>query len=232
MSIYNIYCDESNHLENKGSNIMVMGCLYCEKDKVPLINKRLKEIKSKYKISSNTEIKWVKVSPNKLPFYLDVIDYFFDTSDLHFRAIIIDKKTLDHKRYQSNHDTFYYKMYFELLSKIFDPKEKYNIYIDIKDTVGSKKVKELHKILCNDLYDFGGDVVEKIQIIHSDEVEIMQVCDILIGAIQFLNRTDVNSKAKKEIVKRIKERSGYDLTRTTLLREEKTNLFYWKSQGF
>ncbi len=231
MSTYNIYCDESNHLESKGSNIMVLGSLYCEKEKVPYINKRLKEIKAKHKISSKTEVKWVKVSPNKLDFYLDVIDYFFDTSYLHFRAIIIDKKNLNHTAYNSNHNTFYYKMYFELLSKIFDPKDDYYIYLDIKDTIGGKKVKELHKILCNDMYDFGGSVIKNIQIVHSNEIEILQLCDILIGAIQFLNRIDVSSRAKKEIVNRIKERSGYDLTKTTLLREEKTNLFYWKSQN-
>ena len=231
MGKYNIYCDESNHLENRGSNIMVLGSLYCPKEKVQSINRRLREIKVKHNISPNTEIKWVKVSPNKIAFYLDVIDYFFDTADLHFRALIVDKSKLNHEAHNSNHDTFYYKMYFELLNKIFVPQDCYDIYLDIKDTVGGKKVKKLHEVLCNSMYDFDANIITKIQLVHSHEVEIMQVCDLLIGAVQFLNREDVSSEAKTKIVQRLRERSGYDLTKTTLLREEKTNLFYWKGQN-
>jgi hypothetical protein len=46
--------------------------------------------------------------------------------------------------------------------------------------------------------------------------------------MQFLNNTKVTSEAKKAVVERMKQRSGYDLTKSTLLREPKTNIFYWK----
>jgi len=104
------------------------------------------------------------------------------------------------------------------------------VYLDIKDTRGGKKVKKLRDILSNNMYDFDGDIVQRIQQVHSHEVDVLQLSDILIGALQFLNRQDVRSEAKQKIVERIKQRSGYDLKRSTLLREEKMNLFYWRGQ--
>lgn len=231
MNAINIYCDESNHLEADGISTMVLGSIYGPIEKIKMANSRLREIKEKHKISGSTEIKWTKVSPNKIAFYLDVIDYFYDNDDLHFRAIIINKGNLDHNSFNQTHDDFYYKMYFELLSKILDPQNKYCIYLDIKDTQGGKKVKKLREILSNKMYDFDESIVQRIQLVHSHEIEVMQLTDLLIGAMQFLNRTDVKSEAKKQVIERIKIRSGYDLLKSTLVREDKTNLFYWKGQS-
>jgi len=231
MSAINIYCDESNHLEADGISTMVLGAVYGPIEKIRTANNRLREIKAKHKIAPSTEIKWTKVSPNKVAFYLDVIDYFYDNDDLHFRAIIINKAALDHKSFKQTHDDFYYKMYFELLSKILDPQDMYSIYLDIKDTQGSKKVRKLREVLSNKMYDFDERIVEKIQLVRSHEVEVLQLTDLLIGAMQFLNRKDLKSEAKKQVITRIKERSGYDLLKSTLVREEKTNLFYWKGQN-
>ena len=230
MAEYNIYCDESNHLEKDGIPTMVLGSVYSPAEKVKAANRRIKEIKEKHKIRPTTEIKWKKVSANKLPFYLDIIDYFFDNDDLHFRAIVVNKDGLNHERFNQTHDDFYYKMYFELLSKILDPQNKYFIYLDIKDTRGGRKVKKLWEVLCNNMYDFDGNIIKRIQQVRSDEVEVLQLADLLIGAMQFLNRPDLKSEAKKKIVERMRMRSGYDLLKSTLVRESKTNLFYWKGR--
>jgi Protein of unknown function (DUF3800) len=230
MAEINIYCDESNHLEKDGISTMVLGSIYAPKEKIKAVNKRIREIKEKHKIKSTTEVKWTKVASGKIQFYLDVIDYFFDNDDLHFRAIIVNKDSLNHKSFKQTHDEFYYKMYFELLSKILDPQDKYNIYLDIKDTQGNKKVKKLEKVLCNDMYDFDGNIIQNIQQVRSEELEVLQLADLLIGAMQFLNRKDVKSEAKKILVERMKSRSGYDLLKSTLVREPKTNIFYWKAR--
>jgi len=230
MSEYNIYCDESNHLEFDKTPVMVLGSVYVPKDKTTAINERIKEIKQKHKIKSNTEIKWVKVSPNKLAFYLDIVDYFFDTDDLHFRAVVIEKSSLNHEKYKQTHDQFYYKMYFELLSKILDPRNTYSIYLDIKDTRGREKTKKLKEVLCNSMYDFDGKIIKLIQQVRSREIQVIQLADLLIGAMQFLNNSDAKSSAKKAVVERMRQRSGYDLKKSTLVREAKTNIFYWKGR--
>lgn len=231
MEEINIYCDESNHLENDGKKIMVLGAVYCPKNEVRFINERIKEIKEKHGLPRNVEIKWKRVSSGKLMCYRDIIDYFFDKDSLHFRAVVINKTELDHKSRGQTHDEWYYKMYFELLSKILDPDQKYNIYLDTKDTRGRTKIKELHEVLSSNMYDFERKIIRKIQEIRSFEVQIVQLTDILIGALQFSNSENQISEAKSNLVKRIKERSGYDLSKSTLVKEPKFNIFHWRGSG-
>ena len=228
--VFNIYCDESCHLENDKQNSMFLGSVWCHNHKVKEMSKRIKEYKIKHGFKKDFEIKWTKVSPGKIDFYLDIIDYFFDDDDLHFRCLIVpDKKKLNHRKFDQNHDKFYYKMYFNMLKTILDPEEKYNIYIDIKDTQGSKKIKKLQEILCNNIYDFNRSIIDKIQIVRSYEVGILQMTDLLMGAIAYNFRNLKTSKSKLEIINRIKERSEYSLDKTTLLKENKFNLFVWQA---
>lgn len=227
MSHVNVYCDESNHLETSGSNIMVLGAVYCPTDKRKAISNRIRDLKSKHELAHDFEIKWTKVSASKVDFYKDLVDYFYDDDDLGFRVVIADKGTLDHERYSQTHDEWYYKMYFQLLSVILNPENKYYIYLDIKDTQGAKKVEKLQRVLCNSIYDFNQEIIKRVQQVRSDESEILQLADLLIGAIQASKREDIKNTGKLALIEQIKHRSGYSLKRNTLPKELKTNLFHW-----
>jgi hypothetical protein len=228
---YNIYCDESCHLEHDNINVMVLGAIWCEKEKKQEISKRIREIKSDFGIARDFEIKWNKVSPAKKDFYLRLIDYFFDDDDIHFRALIVpDKSVLNHEQFNQTHDDFYYKMYFDLLKTIFIPSNRYNIYIDIKDTCSRRKVEKLAEVLRNNSYDFDKKIINRIQQIRSHEVELLPLSDLLTGAIGYHYRNLQENLAKLALIKRIKERSGYSLNNSTLYREDKLNLFFWKSK--
>ena len=87
---------------------------------------------------------------------------------------------------------------------------------------------KLHDVLCNNMYDFSREIIERVQIIRSEESEIIQLADLLIGAVSYVNRGQTGNRGKMLLVNRIRERSGYSLTRTTLFREEKENLFRWQ----
>ncbi len=226
---YNVYCDESCHLENDGQKAMVLGGVWCPTDKRQEISNRLKEIKVKHGLGRDFEIKWTKVGKGKMAFYIEVIDYFFDDDDFHFRGLIVpDKDCLNHCEYEQSHDEWYYKMYFVMLKSIFDPQAKYRVYIDIKDTLGAEKIESLHNVLCNNSWDFSRKMIERIQQIHSHESEQLQVADLLIGALSYLHRGLSENEAKLALIKRIKERSGYKLTNNTLMRESKFNLLIWQ----
>ena len=227
-NIYNIYCDESCHLENDQQEVMVLGAIWCPLDRVKDVSIRLREFKMHYNLKKNFEIKWTKVSPAKLDFYMAVMDYFFDNDDLHFRALVADKTQLHHKDFDLTHDDWYYRMYYNMLKIIFDPKSHYRIYIDIKDTQGHRKLQKLHEVLSNSMFDFSRSIIERIQQVRSYEIEIMQLTDFLIGTISYVNRGLSDSSAKLELVKRMQKRSGYTLKKTTLYREDKVNLFHWQ----
>lgn len=223
--IYNVYCDESCHLPNDGNSIMVLGGVWCLRKNVKKINKEIREIKKKYDIS--TEMKWVKISEAKKQAYLELVNYFFAQNDLHFRVLIVDNKdAINHEQFHQTHDDWYYKMYFNMIKVIFNPSDRYNIYLDIKDTKSKTKIRKLHEVLSNSMYDFSRQTISNMQVIRSHEVEIMQITDILIGAMSYVSRNLCGMTAKNEIIDLIRKRSGYALTKNTLLREEKFNIFH------
>ena len=230
----NVYCDESCYMENDNSKYMAIGGVYCNSSKVQEVTKRIKEIKDKYGLPSTKEVKWSKVSQVNKKMYLELVDYFFDCSFLSSRIVIVDKTQLKHQLFNQSHDDFYYKIYFLMLSAIFDKDNVYNVYTDIKDTHSYDKCMKLQNVCCNDNWDFQHKMIKKIQPIRSNESQLIQLADILIGAIVYANRylyqcdSKERSSAKVEIIQKIKERSGYKLTKTTYLSENKLNMFFWE----
>ncbi|MFA5010073.1 MAG: DUF3800 domain-containing protein [Patescibacteria group bacterium] len=229
---FNVYCDESCHLENDKQLAMSLGAIWCPIEKVRPISQRIREIKKEHGLSGSFEIKWSKVSPAKEAFYLDLVNYFFDNSDLHFRALVIpDKGVLNHEAHNQTHDDWYYKMYYEMLWVILHPENKYDIYLDIKDSRSADKVKKLHDVLATSLGDISRKVVAKIQNMRSHESEILQLADFLLGAVSYTARGLQASQAKLDIIAKIKQRSGYSLKATTLVREDKLNLLRWEARN-
>jgi len=242
--LINIYCDESCHLQNDKQSIMALGAIYCLASKKDEIFSRIAELKIKYKLipkhkknpldnRSYYEIKWNKVSSNKLSFYKELIDYFFTDDDLSFRVLIVpDKSKLEYEKYGHTHDTFYYKMYFGMLKAILNPDFAHNIYIDIKDTKSREKVHKLEQVLRNDKYDFSKEIIKKVQQVRSHEVELIQLADLLIGAVSYVNRGLQTSKAKNELIELIRHRSRYSLVKSTLVKEKKFNVFIWEPSRY
>jgi hypothetical protein len=227
--IFNVYCDESCHLQYDNSDVMVLGSIWCPLDKTREISEQIRSIIAKHKLLDDFEIKWNKVSPAKEQFYLDLMDYFFDNDDLHFRALVaLRKLKLQHAKYNQTHDEWYYKMYFTMLKVILDPKCRYRIYLDIKDTKGGKKVQKLHEVLSNSIYDFSQEIIERLQVVRSHEVVILQLADLLIGTVAYANRGLTGNTAKESLVLRMRKRSGYGLIRQTLYKEDKVNIFLWQ----
>ncbi|HBB03943.1 TPA: DUF3800 domain-containing protein [Patescibacteria group bacterium] len=224
---YNIYCDESCHLEKDGQKVMVLGAVWCSADKVKEISQRINEIKIRNGMTKQFEIKWTKVSPGGLQLYTDIVNYFFDDDDLHFRAVVADKTILDHQAHSQTHDEWYYKMYYQLLKSIVSPEKQYNIYLDFKDTLGVAKVNKLQKVLSNSKLDFDRQIFQHFQEVRSHESILIQLSDLLIGSISFKARNLNKSPGKKALVDTIKNRSGYTLNKTTLYQENKFNLFFW-----
>lgn len=234
--IINIYCDESCHLESSQISVdnrfMVLGGIACSENDKQSVFEHIKNLKKENGLQHFSEAKWTKVSCTKIDAYEALINYFFDSEALSFRAVIVDKEYLDHQRFNHSHDQFYYKMYWQMLEWFIDPKNCYHLYLDIKDTQGYLKVKKLHEVLCNSHHDFDRNVVEKIQEVRSHELALMQLTDLLIGAISFANRysSGGKSEAKQRIVDLIKKRSGLSLLRSTSLGARKFNLFQWEGK--
>lgn len=228
--IFNVYCDESCHLENDRQPVMLLGAIWCPQTEVVRLSREVQDMKTRHKAAG--ELKWTKVSNSRLGFYIELIDWFLAEAPLHFRGLVVlHKERLNHALFnQGSHDDFYYKMYFSLLSKILSPDERYNIYLDIKDTRSRLKLRKLREVLCNDRYDFTRQMVGHLQNIRSHEAHLLQVCDFLLGAVSYRHRGLAGNLAKVEVIRHLEERLERDLLHSTPLREEKFNLFLFTPQ--
>lgn len=241
----NIYCDESCHLEISDKNkdkqkSMVLGGIICPEESKKAIINDIRKIKVAYGLSKYGEFKWTKVSNNKIEFYVEIIKYFFRNNQLGFRALVFKNKSEFYYNYYSHND-LYYLAYYLLLREMISTDTENSIYIDKKDTRGGSKIKELREnLLTNKLtnrnvdiseMEFNHDLIKRIQIIDSRDTELMQLADLLIGAIAYINRIEEGEKlvspAKMKIVNLIKDESGYSLIKSTLRQEKKLNIFIW-----
>ncbi len=227
MTTFNIFCDESCHLEHDKQSVMLLGCIWCPEDKVKENASIIRSLKEKYR--SRGELKWTKVSQSRHTFFIDLVNYFFRSSDLNFRCLIVkNKPLLNHSYYnQGSHDSFYYKMYYYLLNNIISRNNEYEIYLDLKDTKSQSKIDKLREVLCNSFYDFEKRLIPNIQHVRSKELELLQLADFLMGAISYKARNLSANATKFAVVKKISELSNISLTESSPPWERKFNLFFF-----
>ena len=227
MQKVNIYCDESCHLEHDREKFMVIGGIRCDSNIRKQVINDIYSIKEHYSIPLFSEIKWNQVSPCNLEYFKSLVDFFFMSDYLKFRAIIIDKSKINNNFYNQTQDDFYYKMYYQMLIGLIDRTKHNYIYIDKKDTKGYLKIQKLQYFLCQKLYDFDKNNISRIQCVDSSELPILQLADLLIGAIGYKNRNISSPGAAKPLlVDYISKKSGLSLTRSTFPSENKFNLFF------
>ena len=70
------------------------------------------------------------------------------------------------------------------------------------------------------------EIIEKIQHVRSHELDILQLCDLFIGAISYnLNNSEKSSQPKLRLIDKLKNLSRTDLENTTYKNMRKFNLF-------
>lgn len=224
---YNIYCDESCHIEHDGNDIFVVGGVMCPYDNASVINSDILDMKRKFGFKAESEIKWSKISPANVDFYLALIDYFFKSQSLCFRGYVgRGKSELNHKAYNQSYDDWYYKMYYRMLEFWLDSnrRDTYFIYLDIKDTLGGKKVSKLRNYFNS---HYKRDIANRVQLVRSDEIAVIQLADVLIGALSYKHRGLQSSSAKQAVISRIEESVGHSMLLSCSYSKRKANWFIW-----
>ncbi|WP_339727788.1 DUF3800 domain-containing protein [Maribacter stanieri] len=215
---FNLYCDESCHLENDNFPFMLISYISVPYNQKDLHKEKIDSLKKKHNFYQ--EIKWSKVSKSKTGFYLDLIDYFF-ASDLSFRAVVVDKTKFKSSGSRDEYDDFYYKMYYQLIYHKLDLESNYNIYLDIKDTLSASKVNRLKDIL---QYKYSS--LKNVQNIRSHESIFMQLDDLIMGALSYHLRGMNKVIAKNKIIQRIDSATSHSLNNSTPKNIDKFNLFF------
>ncbi|MBT4399215.1 MAG: DUF3800 domain-containing protein [Bacteroidetes bacterium] len=214
---FNFYCDESTHLQNDGMPFFILSYVSCPYKDLKTHKIAIKGIREKH--SYKGEFKWSKISSKKELFFQDIINYFFSSS-LTFRAIIIDKSSINIDLSDNSYEDFYFRMYYQLIHHKLDLENKYNIYFDIKDTRSYIKLDKLHEIL------HWNASIRSFQFIHSYESSIMQITDLIMGAVNYKLRGLNKVQSKLNLISQIEENCGFSLSSTTSKEAEKINLFH------
>lgn len=219
---FNYYCDESTHLQNDKQPYMLISYISSAYNQVKLHQKNIEEIKKRHHYVP--EIKWSSVSKGQYAFYSELIEYFF-SNDLQFRAIVVNKERIKTGDFNQTYDDFYYKMYYQLIHQKINYEFSYNIYLDIKDTLSANKVKKLQDY-CNKFNIIQNEPIRKIQNIHSHESLLMQMTDLLMGALNYHLRGMDKVIAKTKLIEKIQLHTKVNLTKSTAKDSEKFNLFF------
>jgi len=214
---FNFYCDESTHLQNDGQPFMIISYISCAFNQLTQHKEHLKMLKAKHMIKG--ELKWSNVSAGQYQYYADIIDFFFST-DLYFRAVIVDKSKIDESRPEFTYDDFYFRMYYQLLHHKINLEYDYNIYLDIKDTRSNKKLIKLKDILK------WNASIRSCQFIRSYESSLMQLADLIMGAINYKLRGENKVIAKNKLIEKIERHCKVPITKSTSKSADKFNLFF------
>lgn len=214
-----MYCDESCHLENDNKQYMILGYISIPYNKIKRAKRDIKALRLKHK--NTLEVKWSNLNEWNYLFYADLVDYFFDRSYICFRSIIVDKKKYIASMCDNDYDKFYYKMYYQLIYHKIDVGSEYNIFIDIKDTLSTHRISTLKEIL-----NVKMGVIKNIQHIRSHEVDLLQVCDLLIGATSYrMNEANKKAIPKLKLIQKIEDNLAWRIDEQTPPYEKKFNVF-------
>ncbi len=228
--LYDLYCDESRQdlivkrsSINSNNRYICIGGIMVPNGHREKLKSDIKELKQKHNLFG--ELKWGSVSTNKVQFYLELIDLFFDTNNpIDFRTVVIDAEEIDNDVYNdSDHELGYYKFYYQLIFHWINPNHNYYIFTDYKTNKDRARLNLLKLVLNRATRS---DCIEIIQSLNSKESLLLQMQNVLMGAVGYkFNYGDTGiSLAKKAVVERIEKYLGHQIN-PTVKNYKKFNVF-------
>ncbi|HEV56628.1 MAG TPA: DUF3800 domain-containing protein [Phycisphaerales bacterium] len=223
MPYYVIYCDESCHDLNAHHDFMVIGAIKLLHAKKSELTYRWRQLLESLGI--HAEAKWRKVSRKHLAHYQRMVDFFFDSEDLQFRAIVVDQKRLDMERFhEQDTELAFYKFYYEMLEKWLEQGNEYLILLDHKSNRDAHRFTKLRA--CLEAHLHGTARIRDLTVVYSVQTPLMQLCDVLTGAVAAAYNGPRPGSPKATLADHIARRMGWSTLKiATALAESKFNVF-------
>ena len=228
---FEVYCDEANPdvmtSAHPNARHLMIGSLWVPSELRSEIKSRIADLRDRN--NAWGEIKWNKVSPNRVSFYIELVDLFISYGDnLRFRCIAVDHTQLNLELHDNDGELGFYKFYYQLLHHwVFDFNE-YRIFCDAKSNRDLERLPTLKECLARANLSAN---IQSIQSLPSNEVVLIQLCDLLLGAASSrINRTLREGSAKAAVVDRLESALGRQIA-PTFRSEDKFNVFKIRLQG-
>ncbi len=229
---FEVYCDEAMPdlftSQKPCARYLMIGSLWLLADHRAEIKKKIHGLREQHRVWG--EIKWTKVSPAHLPFYLDLIDLFESYgTDLRFRCIAVDNQQVDMRWHDHDEELGFYKFYYQMLHHWILDFNEYRIFCDTKTNRDPKRLATLRQCLSNANISAR---IESIQALPSRQVVLIQLCDLLLGAASSrINDTLRHGSAKETLVRRLEGHLGVEKLAPTRRYAEKFNIFKIRLNG-
>lgn len=228
-----VYCDESRQeyfarAGEEAPGFTVIGSLWIKAENRQRYNAVIAEIREKHNFRH--EFKWTKITPKTEAFFLELVRFFFAESeeDMRFRAIVLPAADLDAVTFcEGDKELMFYKFYYQVLHHWILDGNTYHVYVDMKTNRVHNRLRVLRDCLANSNLLAK---VEFVQALPSHEVNLLQLTDVLTGAVGRSFHQETKSTAKLAVLGEIEAGLGHRITPTS--REvKKFNLFRFRPGG-
>lgn len=223
---FEVYCDESRpdllRSNHPNSQFMVIGSLWLRTQDREEFKSAIHALRDRHRVGG--EYKWQKVSPSRIDFYKDLLDWFHEVGErLRFRCIAVDRSQVDLTLYhQDDQELGFYKFYYQLLHHWVLDFNEYAVFVDLKRNRRRDRLHALHRCLA--LSNLSSKVA-RIQAVRSEESVLIQLVDVLTGLAAYrLNNRINDTSAKFQILNHFEERRARRI-KPTQKGEQKFNVF-------
>jgi hypothetical protein len=182
------YSDESSQ---NGHRYLVIGTLAIFRSKVPALLAKLQQARNDN--NHTGELGWTSINSYKFGTYIDWLDIFAEFARpqfLRFSALVLDTSKVDHSWNDGDKELGFNKLLYQLLlhrvGARYGSERPLNGYLDHRTTVHTPET--LRQILNAGLGKYRGiktNPFQRIQFRDSKQCDLIQLTDILTGAIAF-----------------------------------------------
>lgn len=227
---FEVYCDESLPdiltSENPSGQYLMIGSLWLPSELRSDAKSRINELRQKHSVHG--EVKWRKISPSRKEFYVDLIDLFFSFGmDMRFRCIAVDRNQINMAWHGGDAELGFYKFYYQVLHHWILDNNDYTIFCDLKVNRDRTRLNTLKTVLTQANRT---SRIEAVQSLPSEEVSLLQACDVLLGAASSRLNQRTNGSAKEDVIQHLESRLDRKLGGTPR-NERKFNVFKIQLKG-
>ncbi len=157
------------------------------------------------------EFKWEKVSLSKLDIYKKFVDLFFACGSAEFRCLVVDKSKIDYSAYhQGDAETAFYEFYYQAISRNLQIIDEYLVFTDNRQNRQANRLTDLKSKINSYWLTQGaeGNLVRNVEPRDSKAEDLLQIVDVLLGAIGYDLEKRKESPAKVEMVHHVAGRIG------------------------
>ena len=197
----------------------VVGALCLRSEIIPEVHAAVQAFRDKHNMHG--EMKWSKITDQKLGEYQAFADYFFALNNLNmlqFHALIFDNHAANHSKYNNgDRDVGLSKLYYQLMvhkfAKICGPHGDLAVCVDKRNS--STSLDDLRRMVNSVLardHGMANSPLKQLVPLDSKADDLLQINDVILGAVCAARNgkhlTASGRRSKREMAELILNKSG------------------------